>query len=284
VAPSNVPSPANLPTKQGQPTLTPTGTLSPTMTARAVNLTLSDDLLQLLINNGVSSVALQQKQSTSREYQAFQFLIRSSQLLPTTTNTSDAWWLQRFALTSLYWSVSNTNTSNTNTTTTTFYDDLMMMIPRDYEDHCDWRGIACFNESVISIVWPRRNLTGTLPDSEEWTMLSSSLMQIDLSENQLQGTLPTTLYQLSMLESLYLNSNNISGRLHNDSIVEDVTWPNLIKLYLDDNQLTGPAIPNGFQYRSLVRPLRKLYCAFVLIHSCVVSYIARVAHLKMLLL
>ena len=63
------------------------------------------------------------------------------------------------------------------------------------------------NRQFRTLVFPGRNLTGTLPS--QLSMLSESLVELDLSDNHLSGSIPSDYAQLSMLRILDLTSNDL---------------------------------------------------------------------------
>ena len=94
-----------------------------------------------------------------------------------------------------------------------------------------WHGITTFNNRVVSIELSSNNLQGSIPAViEDIGMLS----YINLSDNALTGALPSTLANLNLLTRLDLSNNQLSGKLPE-------AWSslnNLRELYLQNNQLT----------------------------------------------
>ncbi|KAG7348631.1 hypothetical protein IV203_017336 [Nitzschia inconspicua] len=74
-------------------------------------------------------------------------------------------------------------------------------------DECDWEGIVWVEE----IVFPFQGLTGHV--ANEIHLLRNSLRVLDLAGNSLQGTLPDGLYELTLLEKLFLYDNDLTGTL-----------------------------------------------------------------------
>ena len=72
----------------------------------------------------------------------------------------------------------------------------------------DWTGVVCTAANVTSLSLPDNNLTGTLP-----TELGNltSLTTLDLSENSISGTIPPQIGRLASLTSLNLSSNQLDG-------------------------------------------------------------------------
>jgi Leucine-rich repeat (LRR) protein len=98
---------------------------------------------------------------------------------------------------------------------------------------CSWIGVSCENWHITKLEIPYDNLNGTIPESlGNLTQLSV----LYLEENNLSGSIPGSLGNLTQLSELTLNENLLSG-----SIPESLG--NLSQLnYLDlsYNQLSGP--------------------------------------------
>jgi Leucine-rich repeat (LRR) protein len=101
----------------------------------------------------------------------------------------------------------------------------------------DWFGVGVSTDHVVySISLPVNNLSGTLPSSmDDLTELNS----IDLSNNGIGGSLPPELGNLDHLYQLYISDNQISGSI--PSALGDAT--NLLQLALDRNQFSGSIPP-----------------------------------------
>ncbi len=76
-------------------------------------------------------------------------------------------------------------------------------------------------------------ISGTLPLS---VMEMTNLQYLQLSENRLYGTLPPTLGSLPKLEFLYLNNNNFMGEIPKE-LTPSTT--KLAEVWLQDNMLSG---------------------------------------------
>ncbi len=96
-----------------------------------------------------------------------------------------------------------------------------------------WKGVTVQGDRVTQIILPDNNLSGTLP-----TELGNltNLTQLDISGNQtITGTIPTELFKLSNLIFIDLSDNELSG-----NIPTDLNNLNLLQtLDLSDNQLDG---------------------------------------------
>jgi hypothetical protein len=99
-----------------------------------------------------------------------------------------------------------------------------------------WYGINASNTHVTAISLTNNNLVGTIP-----TELGNltNLQQLSLSDNQLAGSIPPELGNLTNLQHLSLRSNELSGSIPTEiGNLTDLQW-----LHLSNNQLTG-SIPN----------------------------------------
>lgn len=125
-------------------------------------------------------------------------------------------------------------------------------------DPCDnaWFGITCVNvtdallphihsnqSGVTAIQLPSNNLEGVLPDDVA-VPFSPTVQLIDLSDNLISGSLPSSLFLLPLLHTLYIHpkTNNIQYQLTGSipsQIGSSDFLPNLRYLGLERNQLTG---------------------------------------------
>lgn len=101
---------------------------------------------------------------------------------------------------------------------------------------CQWYGVGCSNGHVIDLNLHNNQVVGTLPATIEYLPY---LVWLILSDNRLTGTLPVTLGNLSRLESLDLYRNQLTGAI--PAGLGNLT--NLIFLSLGENQLSGEVPP-----------------------------------------
>jgi len=101
---------------------------------------------------------------------------------------------------------------------------------------CTWAGVNCFHGHVTDLFLSTNNLTGSIP-----TELGNltNLTQLYLYNNQLTGPIPFELGSLANLAWLDLSGNQLNGPIP----AELGNLTNLIYLYLYSNQLTGPIPP-----------------------------------------
>jgi len=97
---------------------------------------------------------------------------------------------------------------------------------------CSWYGVTCENRGVTKLSLFDNQLSGSIP--VELGQLSN-LTKLFLYGNQLSGFIPVELGQLSNLTELYLSVNKLSGSIP----VELGQLNNLTFLYLGGNQLSG---------------------------------------------
>ena len=107
-----------------------------------------------------------------------------------------------------------------------------------------WRGLLCYNDSVVNMYLGGNGLTGTLPASIGGL---SSLQGMGLAFNALGGTLPPSMGDLKDLNVLELSSNSLQGQIPPAVFA----LPNIARLALDNNFFTG-SLPQQTPSKSLV--------------------------------
>ncbi|MCY3826478.1 MAG: hypothetical protein OXG10_03730, partial [Candidatus Dadabacteria bacterium] len=100
-----------------------------------------------------------------------------------------------------------------------------------------WQGVTAQNNKVTSLELDSNQLTGTIP--AELGNLTSLTTRLRLDSNQLTGTIPAELGDLTSLDFLYLHSNQLTGTIPAE--LGDLAGLQLLALY--SNQLTG-SIPS----------------------------------------
>ena len=102
---------------------------------------------------------------------------------------------------------------------------------------CTWHGVGCDMAAVTSLGFYSNELTGTIP-AELGNL--TNLTTLHLAGNQLTGTIPGSLGNLTNLTGLYLYINQLTGTIP----AELGNLTNLRYLVLWNNQLTG-TIPSS---------------------------------------
>jgi uncharacterized protein (TIGR02145 family) len=108
-----------------------------------------------------------------------------------------------------------------------------------------WFGITMENDRVKTIDLSSNNLTGTLPQELGYL---TELKELTLDYNQISGNIPSETGSLSNLERLYLKSNQLSGSI--PSTLGQLG--NLILLNLSVNELSGALPPELGSLQNLI--------------------------------
>jgi len=101
---------------------------------------------------------------------------------------------------------------------------------------CTWYGVTCEGNRVKTLILSANQLSGTIPP--EIGNLTN-LQELTLSRNQLSGPIPPEIGNLTNLTKLDLSSNQLSGAIP----PEMGNLDNLQTLVLLNNQLSGPIPP-----------------------------------------
>lgn len=100
---------------------------------------------------------------------------------------------------------------------------------------CSWFGVSCQNSHVTSLTLVANNLVGTIPDE---VVDLTSLQNLNLYVNRLAGPIPSAIANLTNLNFLDLGANQLTG-----AIPPELGGLNQLRvLYLDYNDLVG-AVP-----------------------------------------
>lgn len=119
------------------------------------------------------------------------------------------------------------------------------------QPHCTWAGVRCCNSSTgllpgTSLACPvaggvagldlaANNATGPWP-ADALRGLADSLVLLNLRSNQLTGSIPSDIGDLTSLQRLYLDNNRLSGPLPD----ELGSLSNLTQFSAAANRLSGP--------------------------------------------
>jgi Leucine-rich repeat (LRR) protein len=109
---------------------------------------------------------------------------------------------------------------------------------------CSWYGVTCSGGHVSKLHLPSNQLSGTIPP--EIAQLSN-LEYLNLIYNELSGTIPPEIAQLSKLRHLWLFSNQLSGTIPPE--IAQLSNLEFINLYY--NQLSGTIPPEIAQLSKL---------------------------------
>mmetsp|Transcript_5468 Transcript_5468/g.12879 ORF Transcript_5468/g.12879 Transcript_5468/m.12879 type:complete len:558 (+) Transcript_5468:250-1923(+) len=233
-APIETVSPSSFPTTS--PTLAPT-TLSPTKTFDDI---ITDFLFQE--NSNVSSA------DDPAVQKAVTWLVDEANAAQSILFPLDQKYLQRFGLLILYFSVDPNDTDNI------IQPSNNSRLPNQEmrnQDECSWPGMTCdANGMLTAVKLSNRQLDGTLP-VECWGFLSN-LKSIDFSRNELSGSIPEGVYDISRLEEIFLYKNRLTGVI---SPKIGYLW-SLRRFHLSHNQISGPIPGELASSESRIRQLR----------------------------
>ena len=101
----------------------------------------------------------------------------------------------------------------------------------------EWQGVSVIDNKVTGISLLFNNIEGSIPNSIGDL---TSLRTLELAFNKLDGTIPTTIGKLTKLEVLSFNGNFLKGSI--PASIGNLT--ELKELHLSSNFLTG-ALPNS---------------------------------------
>ncbi|RKN03595.1 hypothetical protein D7036_13550 [Aquimarina sp. BL5] len=97
---------------------------------------------------------------------------------------------------------------------------------------CDWYGVRVFDGKVTIVELRYNNLNGTIPSTLENL---SNLRILNLGKNKLSGNVPIELGNLTELTSIFLSSNELSGTIPS----ELGKLSKLVNLQFQNNKFTG---------------------------------------------
>ena len=124
-----------------------------------------------------------------------------------------------------------------------FNNDGWKEPPRDMDGFAmpgtenSWYGVTCnASGNVIELILNENNLTGTIPD-----LIGdlTNLQRLYLNDNQLSGSIPPVLGNLNNLQDLHLGDNQLTGSI--PPVLGNLN--SLQNIYLVSNQLTGNIPP-----------------------------------------
>jgi hypothetical protein len=178
----------------------------------------------LKANAPTSSIVIPGNLKGLHEDNAADPILRAASWLTTvdTTNTAEVA-VTRFALASIYY----------NNLGHQWIDNTNWMSEKS---HCEWKGVVCCSQ-VPSY------LSCSKTDGQDLV----KVVELDLSSNQLYGSIPAGVSLLKDLEALIFTKNYLMGTIPKDVIHG---LPKINQIYLSHNKLSG-TIPEGLDSDSL---------------------------------
>lgn len=245
-------APSNLPV-QGPIVATPQVTISPTRlsatSAPSLAPTLAPTMSPTDVKSAIEGFLLKDEVTTVRGAssnpavaKAIDWLIEEATAAKRLAFPFDQKYLQRFGILILYYTVFKEKDYE-------FGEIPMPNIGMRTQDECFWRGMKCDkNGMLIEIDLSNRELDGVLP--LEWGFFPY-LKTIDLSNNSLQGRVPEEFWDLTKLEQIYLYKNQLTGTI---SSKIGRMW-DLTRFHVSHNRIGGSIPPSlasrGDQIRKL---------------------------------
>jgi hypothetical protein len=122
---------------------------------------------------------------------------------------------------------------------------------------CDWNGITCNTDTnmIETINLSENNVSGSLPNE---IIYLSNLVALNVSYNIISGTIPQNFFKsLDELQNLDMRDNQISGTVPES--VTSFSESGLRYLDLGDNGLVGtfPLFPNAETISSILTTLHR---------------------------
>jgi len=116
---------------------------------------------------------------------------------------------------------------------------------------CEWQGVLCVDRKVMELNLTNQQMEGTIPSELKGLF---NLLLLDLSSNKLGGSIPnfrgSDHLGMADLRHLLLGNNLLTGKIPS-SLLE---YPSLMNLNLNDNALTGK-IPRNLEKWSRLETL-----------------------------
>ena len=212
------------------PTFAPTRTPLDPLTVQKL-----DDVLFHFITDPLAFASPSTPQSLARNWMLYEDYLRDDVL-----NSGTDRILQRFILVELHFSTGFTG-----------------MLPDETE--CAWEGVTCSSDdprvvqrltlknqgltghvpselalltSLKALALTNNSFTGTIPSLEP----CQDLYYLDLSLNQLNGSIPESLWSMPVIRFVYVHLNQLSGSIPTQL---DSLAPLLSEVWLQENKLTG---------------------------------------------
>ena len=166
-------------------------------------------------------------------------------------DVNDDYFLPRYALAVLFFETSGGKATNTSKTHWARQDNWMTE-----KGYCAWYGVKCVDEDgndqldgngiVSELDMSDLNLHGTIPTE---LVILSDLYDLDLSRNWLKGSIPSAFSKFTNLRDMYLEDNELKG-----PVKQIFNLRTLRKVSLARNDFTGN-IPDSVGFASELRYL-----------------------------
>lgn len=175
-------------------------TLAPTSVAEGIEA----EIFQLIVSR-TGTADLLMDESTI-QFQSFQWVVQQRLNAEDTSSYSESRVLQEYSLVALFLSTNGGGWRRS--------DGWLSSTPP-----CDWYGVECIasgdslpEDMVVGLALTDNDLDGTLV-SDVFSILAGSLRVLNLSQNDLSGSLSEAIGNLHMLTHLSLGSNDLSGTI-----------------------------------------------------------------------
>jgi len=184
--------------------------------------------INTIIHKGITTDTSVFEDASSPQYQAAVWLSEN----PSVYAKSHPNEYQRYGL-ATFWLVTQSKLGTTDHTTDKRLEGYGAL---DETDVCDWKGVTC-NDSgdVTDLSLVDAGLKGTLP-YELFSSTKDTLQSLDLSDNELTGTLSDAIGSMSKLSVLRLENNKLESNIPPKLF----SLPKLMELNLANNWFEGP--------------------------------------------
>jgi Leucine-rich repeat (LRR) protein len=130
-------------------------------------------------------------------------------------------------------------------------------------EYCSWYGIQCQGGQIYTIDLTNNNLTGTLPGKLFTLENSTNIIKLSFANNKLTGNIPAEIAALPKIQSLDLKHNQFTGSI-------PATFFNTTATYIDlnSNNLSGKITEFSsvlqtvdLSHNTLAGDISNLFCA-----------------------
>ncbi|CAJ1970365.1 unnamed protein product [Cylindrotheca closterium] len=169
-----------------------------------------EDIMSILVDAGFAEESKLRNGITAQS-KALDWLVSND---PAALNSASEALLPRYVLGVLFYSTSGREPRLTGSNETSWKEHNQWLTGENY---CQWHGIKCMEDEDYNV-----------------TIVNGDIFEIDLSNNDLSGTIPSELQILADLQLLDLRSNQLQGT------IPQFEFPKLQEIHLDNNRLNGP--------------------------------------------